>query len=207
MEKNLPKKEISNILDEVIEKYFFEEVKFELKIIFEEVLNIELLDFLSTCKNFFYKLTTEEYANLFIKDKKDKYEYFKEIIFKENLSCKEITKDSPVLSEIRNYFEDYTLHLRKKLKLLKKLTIKDLILAVANDLKKIEEIYKMLEDNKKIFNNIINQLDELKISLDLFLKIFLFYMKEDKDKFLEFCNEYKFNLKEEVLEILKTSIY
>lgn len=108
MEKNLPKKEISNILDEVIEKYFFEEVKFKLKIIFEEVLNIELFDSFPICKKFFYKLTTEEYANLFIKDKEDKYEYFKEIIFEENLSCKEITKDSPVLSEIRNYFEDYT---------------------------------------------------------------------------------------------------
>lgn len=93
------------------------------------------------------------------------------------------------------------------MKLLKKLTIKDLISAVANDLKKIEEIYKMLEDNKNIFNNIINQLDELKISLELFLKLFSFHMKEDKDKFLEFCNEYKFNLKEEVLEILKTDIY
>lgn len=93
------------------------------------------------------------------------------------------------------------------MKLLKELTIKDLTSAVAKDPKKIEEIYKMLENNKDIFNNIINQLEELKISLELFLKKFLFYMKEDKNKSFEFSNEYKFSLKEEVLEILKTDIY
>lgn len=93
------------------------------------------------------------------------------------------------------------------MKLLKELTIKDLTSAVAKDPKKIEEIYKMLENNKDIFNNIINQLEELKISLELFLKKFLFYIKEDKNKSFEFSNEYKFSLKEEVLEILKTDIY
>ena len=200
------KRRKSIILDKAIEKYFYDEVRFKLKNIFEEVLNMKLLEFLPNCKNFFCKLTSEEYANLFIKDKEDKYKYFEKIITEENLSSKKIRKDSLILLEIRNYLENSEFK-KKNLKLLKELTIKDLTSAVAKDPKKIEEIYKMLENNKDIFNNIINQLEELKISLELFLKKFLFYMKEDKNKSFEFSNEYKFSLKEEVLEILKTDIY
>lgn len=204
--RKLTKKRKSIILDKAIEKYFYDEVRFKLKNIFEEVLNMKLLEFLPNCKNFFCKLTSEEYANLFIKDKEDKYKYFEKIITEENLSSKKIRKDSLILLEIRNYLENSEFK-KKNLKLLKELTIKDLTSAVAKDPKKIEEIYKMLENNKDIFNNIINQLEELKISLELFLKKFLFYMKEDKNKSFEFSNEYKFSLKEEVLEILKTDIY
>ena len=204
--RKLTKKRKSIILDKAIEKYFYDEVRFKLKNIFEEVLNMKLLEFLPNYKSSFCKLTSEEYANLFIKDKENKYKYFEKIITEENLSSKKIRKDSLILLEIRNYLENSEFK-KKNLKLLKELTIKDLTSAVAKDPKKIEEIYKMLENNKDIFNNIINQLEELKISLELFLKKFLFYMKEDKNKSFEFSNEYKFSLKEEVLEILKTDIY
>lgn len=100
------KRRKSIILDKAIEKYFYDEVRFKLKNIFEEVLNMKLLEFLPNCKSFFCKLTSEEYANLFIKDKEDKYKYFEKIITEENLSSKKIRKDSLILLEIRNYLEN-----------------------------------------------------------------------------------------------------
>ena len=47
------KRRKSIILDKAIEKYFYDEVRFKLKNIFEEVLNMKLLEFLPNCKSFF----------------------------------------------------------------------------------------------------------------------------------------------------------
>lgn len=88
-------KEISNSLDIAIEEIYKEEVEIELKSIFEKIFSTQLSKIFPKGKigTFLSELTTKEYADLFIENREDKYEYFVKIIKVEEIYSGKIEKN------------------------------------------------------------------------------------------------------------------
>lgn len=202
-------KEISNSLDTAIEEIYKEEVDIELENIFNKIFNTQLSKIFlkGKIRTFLSELTTKEYADLFIENREDKYEYFEKIIKVEEIYSGKIEKNLTIPRKIRDYFEDNAFR-KKDIKALKDLTVGDLIRALDN-INKIEKILKELKEKKNISEDIEKQLEEIKISLELFWQLFLreVYPKKGEEIFLNFFAKYSLNIKEEILEILKTDIY
>lgn len=206
-------KEILNSLDEAIEEIFIEEVNIELENIFNKIFNTKLSKIFPKGKigTFLSELTTKEYADLFIENREDKYDYFKKIIKDEGIIEYEeifhdqIEKNLLISEDIRNYIEDDKFR-KKDLKALKDLTVEDLLQALDNINKKEKILKELKEKEKKIISkDIEKQLEEIKVSLESFWQ--LFFVQVYPKNFEEFWDKYRLNIKEEILEVLKTDIY
>lgn len=196
-----------DILDKVIRKAFFEEIKPKLKEKFDEILKLKLILIFtdSIVEKFFKKLTMLEYSKLFIREVEDKYKYFCDIIKRENITFEKIEKNKIILEEIRNYIEDESHHI-KNIKLLKNLTLGDLFFALDNN-EDIEEIIKIVKNKREFLKEIEKEMLEINISIEYFFQLLFFYIVKRNDHILKLYEKYILNVKKEIVEILKNDIY